>query len=121
SSAWADYDNDGDMDAMIGASSTTNGGHKLRRNNGDGTFTDITIGSGFDTLTATNIEHVAHDFDNDGYVDVFGGNHILMLNNGDMTFSQSVIEPDNGPVGDLNNDGFLDIQNGNTIFLNTAN
>ncbi|MFT6095953.1 MAG: hypothetical protein ACJAVQ_000854, partial [Nonlabens sp.] len=42
STAWADYDNDGDMDLFIGASSFSNGGHKMMQNNGDGTFTDIT-------------------------------------------------------------------------------
>src|SRR3989338_6422888 len=47
SAAWNDYDNDGDMDAMIGESGWggSSDGHKLMRNNGDGTFTDITSGS----------------------------------------------------------------------------
>ena len=121
SSAWADFDNDGWMDAMIGASSFASGGHKLRRNNGDGTFTDITAGSGFDTFPITNIEHVAHDFDNDGFVDIFCGDNTIMKNNGDLTFTPHLIEATNGAIGDLNNDGFLDIQNGESLMMNEGN
>jgi hypothetical protein len=86
------------------------------RNNGDSTFTNITTGSGWDINTSTSIEHVAHDFDNDGFVDVLGGGNKIMFNLGDGTFA-----PANysgiavGGIGDLNNDGFLDFQNGNTI------
>ncbi|MDR6967035.1 hypothetical protein J2X31_001035 [Flavobacterium arsenatis] len=121
SSAWADFDNDGDMDAMIGASSNSNGGHKLRRNNGDGTFTDITFGSGLDVFSTTNIENVAHDFNNDGFVDLFMGGNTIMINNGNMTFTPNPINTAVGSIGDLNNDGFLDIQLGNNIFLNNGN
>jgi len=121
SSAWADFDNDGDMDAMIGASSMGSGGHKLRRNNGDGTFTDITVGSGLDVFTATNIENVAHDFDNDGFVDLFMGGNTILINNGNMTFTPNPVNTTVGSIGDLNNDGFLDVQFNNNIYLNNGN
>ena len=121
SSAWADFDNDGDMDAMIGASNNFSGGHKLRRNNGDGTFTDITLGSGLDVFTPTNIENVAHDFNNDGWVDLFMGGNTIMINNGNMTFTPNPINTDVGSIGDLNNDGFLDIQLGDNIYFNNGN
>ncbi|MFP9115167.1 FG-GAP-like repeat-containing protein [Flavobacterium sp. RHBU_3] len=121
SSAWADFDNDGDMDVLIGASSDTDGSHKLMRNNGDGTFTNVTEGSGYDTNLMLNIEHVAFDFNNDGWVDVIGGGNKLMLNNGDMTFSPKPVTFGNGPIGDLNNDGFLDVVTGSNVYFNYDN
>lgn len=121
SSAWGDFDNDGFMDAVIGISSNENGGHKVKRNNGDGTFTDVTTGSGWDSFGGTNHENVAHDFNNDGFVDVFTASNTIMMNNGGMVFSPTQITATNGAIGDLNDDGFLDIQNGNTIYYNTGN
>ncbi|MEO8590814.1 MAG: CRTAC1 family protein, partial [Flavobacteriales bacterium] len=118
SSAWGDYDNDGDMDVLIGSSSS--GYQKLMQNNGNGTFTNITAGSGFDLFTGQSIEWTTHDFNNDGYLDVLGGTG-LMVNNGDMTFSQVAGNPQNGPIGDLNNDGFLDIVNATTCYMNNGN
>lgn len=113
SSAWGDYDNDGDMDAYIGSSTGNN--HKIMRNNGDGTFTDVSAGSG---ISAANqgIENLPADFDNDGFLDVLSNGSIL-YGNGDLTFNvfQS---PASGSVGDANNDGYLDIFNSNINYNN---
>jgi hypothetical protein len=116
SSAIADFDNDGDMDIIITASA---GSHKFFRNNLDTAtvaFTNITAGSGWDTNLQTNIDNIAYDFDNDGFVDVLGGGNKIMFNKGNNVFdpvSYSAISV--GAVGDLNNDGFLDILNGNIV------
>lgn len=119
SSAIADFDNDGDMDIIITASAGT---HKYFRNNLDTSnsveeaFTNITSGSGFDTNTSTNIDNVAYDFDNDGFVDVLGGGAKIMFNQGNSTFAPvAYTGMTMGAVADMNNDGFLDIVNGSTI------
>ena len=121
SSAWNDYDNDGDMDALVGASSSTDGTHKLMRNNGNGTFTNITAGSGWDTNTSLNVEHITYDFDNDGFTDVMGGGNKIMRNNGNMTFTPFAIGFTPGPIGDFNNDGFVDVQSASTIYYSNRN
>ncbi|MFC0603490.1 FG-GAP-like repeat-containing protein [Winogradskyella pulchriflava] len=120
SSAWADFDNDGDMDVYVGASSSSNGNSKLMKNNGDGTFTDVTAGSGV-AAAQMGIENAPADFDNDGYVDILSNGDIL-FNNGDFTFSNySNNMPPSGAIGDSNNDGFLDIFRSGQIYVNNTN
>lgn len=129
-----DYNNDGFKDIFVlrGAWLRANYGkqpNSLLKNNGDGTFTDVTISSGMlsfhPTQTAT-----WNDFNNDGWVDVFIGNESwegnaasglhpaeLFLNNRDGTFT-NVAEQAGVEVigfvkgvtsGDYNNDGWKDI------------
>lgn len=121
SSAWADYDNDGYMDVMIGASSFWSGGHILMKNNGDGTFTNVTAGSGLDTFTGTSLEHAPADFNNDGWVDIFGNSNRVLINNGDMTFTPVTVPFSSASIGDLNNDGFIDAYVHGTIYYNNGN
>ena len=73
----ADYDNNGYLDFMIlrGAWFGDEGEipNSLIRNNGDGTFTDVTISSGLLSYHPTQTA-VWIDFNNDGWIDLFIGN-----------------------------------------------
>ncbi len=116
---FADLDNDGDMDCFVIAHDVLS---MLFRNNGDGTFTDITLDSGIaDALDALGpgIQCRFADFDNDGFMDLItttvGLGYGLFHNNGDLTFtSQNNAFPGVSYIqslatGDLNNDGFMDV------------
>ena len=120
SSAWGDFNNDGFMDVYVGASATGDGGHKLMKNNGDGTFTDVTSGSGAEEAP-WGIENNSADVDNDGYIDILTNGGIL-LNNGDFTFTLYTADaPGPGAIGDANNDGFVDVFNGANLYLQEGN
>ncbi|WP_395066362.1 FG-GAP-like repeat-containing protein [Flavobacterium sp.] len=125
SCAVGDYNNDGWMDVIVGVNSTANGNTNVKRNNGDGTFTSVTTGSGYETITDTGREYVAEDFDNDGYLDVLGAGNTIMFGNGNFHFTPNpnsyAISTVDRPIGDLNNDGFIDIQNGNNVLFNNGN
>ncbi|WP_460220312.1 FG-GAP-like repeat-containing protein [Psychroserpens sp. MEBiC05023] len=115
SSSWGDYDNDGDMDLFVGASS---GSHKLMRNDGGGNFVNVTTASNISAPTGH--ENVSHDFDNDGFLDI-ACNGTIMYGKGDMTFEDidsSQLNYKNGSFGDLNNDGFLDAYYNDVIYMN---
>lgn len=119
SSTWGDYDNDGDMDVFVGGSSDP---HKLMRNNGDSTFTDVTAASGVSVVTTLGHENVSYDIDNDGYLDILC-NGVILYGNGDLTFTD--IDADelnykNGSFGDLNNDGFIDAYYNDVIYWNNT-
>lgn len=125
----ADYDNDGDTDIFVlrGAWMRKFGRqpNSLLRNNGDGTFTDVTIKSGLYSEFPTQAGNW-NDFNNDGYLDLFIGNESsdndvfpseLYLNNQDGTFTNvakaakcDVISYIKGVTSaDYDNDGDIDL------------
>ena len=64
---------------------------RVFRNEGDGTFTDLSIEAGLATAFGNGLGVVSVDINNDGWVDVFVANdsmvNQLWLNNGDFTFT----------------------------------
>ena len=63
----------------------------LYRNNGDGTFTDMSLSAGFATQTGTGLGVLCNDYTGDGRIDIFVANDgmadQLWMNNGDWTFT----------------------------------
>ncbi len=78
----ADYDNDGDRDILILRGGWLEGGthpNSLLRNNGDGTFTDVTIDAGLLSFHPTQAADWA-DFDGDGWLDLYIANETRLGN-----------------------------------------
>src|SRR6185437_8662680 len=154
--AWVDYNRDGHLDLFVsnyirfstehapvpGATSTCNwkgipvncgprglpaGRHLLYRNNGDGTFTEVTKEAGIAGATESyGMTVVTADFDEDGWPDIFvacdSTPSLLFMNNHDGTFREEgvmrgVALSDDGMeqagmgvgIGDYNLDGHLDL------------
>ena len=91
----ADYNNDGHTDVLVlrGAWLGDAGHHpnSLLRNNGDGTFTDVTFDAGLAKVHYPTQTASWGDYDNDGDLDLYIGNERapaqLFRNNGDATFT----------------------------------
>ncbi len=71
---WADYNSDGLLDLYVANGSSDNlpspeGANHLYRNNGDGTFTDVTEETGTGDIYAA-MRNVWADYDNDGDLDL---------------------------------------------------
>ena len=67
----------------------------LYRNNGDGTFTDVSTTSGIDRVAGKALGVAVADYDGDGWTDIFVANDsipcFLFHNNRDGTFSESAL------------------------------
>jgi hypothetical protein len=68
---FADFNNDGYKDLFLGVGTGLN---RLYRNNGDGTFTDVTEGAGLGGYWVTVA--AAADYDNDGKIDLYLGRYL---------------------------------------------
>jgi hypothetical protein len=135
--AWIDYNNDGFLDLYLlsgrhvegltnhSAPDGLDATNHLYRNNGDGTFTDVTAQAGLEgkgMMTGVTVG----DFDNDGYQDIYVTGYnvaILYHNNGDGTFTdvtvQAGVENPYFGIGaaflDYDRDGWLDLFVGNYL------
>ncbi len=134
-----DYDRDGDLDLYVANYPQTsfkmsNAGYlskirekdpvnsdKLYRNNGNGTFEDVSKESGVLNFGLA-LSATIGDFDKNGWEDIYVSNDFatpdfLYFNNGDGTFSEKIRETTQHTsffgmgtdIGDFNNDGLLDI------------
>ena len=138
-SVFFDYDNDGDLDLLVGNYVPTSfdsysfeyrkkmdenkweESDHLYRNNGDGTFTDVSEASGIQNFGLT-IGILANDFNQDGYTDLYLSNDFntpdrFFINQGDGTFKNHLEEAFTHTsfygmgvdAADFNQDGKLDI------------
>ena len=134
--AWGDYDKDGYIDLHVVNYGQSN---VLYRNNGDGTFTDVTAAAGMSLAVTDAFVTFFLDVDNDADLDLFISNsgsfqafiagqitgsatydsdrQVLYRNNGDGTFTDVTKESGlyhaygamGANFGDINSDGYVDI------------
>jgi len=166
-SAWFDYNNDGRLDlyvvnyvtpasvnasrgktchylafeVMCGPKGLEPQGDRFYRNEGNGTFTDVTVEAGFDVPPQFGLGVATLDYDNDGKLDLFVANdsspNFLFHNEGNAKFKEVGLQASialNGDgvtqacmgvdVADVDNDGWLDLfvtnfsQDTNTLYKN---
>lgn len=121
--ALLDYDRDGDRDLYLTAAADAPFTSRLYRNDGNGTFEDVTAEAGVAGERAARDVAVG-DYDNDGFVDLYVagiGPNVLYRNRGDGTFEEvsaaaGVDEPRSARAAvfvDYDHDDDLDLYVGN--------
>lgn len=134
---WADFDRDGNVDLFVNVNirrdslSPLKGANILWRNNGDGTFTDVTRQSGLMAGRRHTMHSTILDIDNDGDPDIYENNmkdrNVLWRNqwveSGNLYFKDVTKDFSNPPhedmsfpirsfascAADFNNDGWQDL------------
>ncbi|WP_299227444.1 FG-GAP-like repeat-containing protein [uncultured Psychroserpens sp.] len=138
--SWGDYDKDGNLDVFISSFDPDRiVPNYLYKNNGDGTFTNVSTTAGISPSGSLSFCSAFFDFNNDGWQDIYISNdrvnnpNILYKNNGDGTFSDVstssgtdvTIDAMTVTIDDFNSDGWLDIYvtngvDGNVFFRNNG-
>ena len=128
--AWIDYDQDGDIDIYFVNGADLPGMHSdvpptnaLYRNNGDGTFTDVTVMAGVGD-GGYGFSCAVGDYDNDGYPDLYVANfgpNVLYHNNRDGTFTDVTVLAGVGDALWGAAAAFADYDNDNDLDLYVAN
>jgi FG-GAP-like repeat len=130
--SWADYNNDGWLDLYVGRYldprkhiptmfyARNVEGNQLYRNNGNGTFTNVTQEAGVGDVGLC-LGTAFGDYNDDGYPDLFVANDFgrktLYRNDGDGTFTDVTVQTGtlaygagmSATIGDYDNDGRLDL------------
>jgi hypothetical protein len=137
SAAFFDYDRDGDLDLYVLNNTlnqrmntsyrerindgSANNNDRLYRNNGDGTFTNVTMQAGI-VYEGFGLGLALGDVNKDGYPDFyvsndFSSNDLLYINQGDGTFRNEIRKyisyqtksSMGDDMADVNNDGYMDM------------
>jgi len=125
-----DYDNDGDLDALIVNGSTlaniSHGGDQMAslfQNDGKGRFADVTAASGI-RARGWGMGTCVADYDNDGFQDIYitaFGPDVLLRNHGDGTFTDITTRARVGDPRWSTNCAFADYDRDGDLDLYVAN